>query len=508
MALAVFLIASQPKAQAYDYERIVDDGYTFVVMPDTQNMVYSYPEVFVGAIDGIIKDKDRLNTQALLHVGDIVNHHHLEDEFILAASQLEKIPAASIKTVLTPGNHDYTWVLGEDGQRLGVSDMYYSKYFGPGSDFDELTPYFKKESPSTRSGYALVETPGSYDYLVVSVSWYDIATNPEEILWLEEVLRTNTDTPTIIISHNIVRPDRDNPGQIKLSHERDNISDILWSTIKKYDQVFMCFSGHHAGSGHMAMENDLSNPVHFILSDYQFSYRGGNGYVEIVEFDESANKIHINTSSPYLRYLDPSDITEDDIINGNAHSLDFDFAARFDNLPKSYDYSFHWAKEPVEYVLAGEIMYGEEDGSFRPEDMATRYEVVQALARLEDIQKHHHSGSSLPDVDSNYMSYVNWAIENEVVLGYEDNTFQGENKITREEIAAILNRYVNNLDKDIESFRSVTYKDIDQVSDWAIDEVQEASNRGLLSGRDDGLFDPRSNITRGELAQIIVNINK
>ena len=69
--------------------------------------------------------------------------------------------------------------------------------------------------------------------------------------------------------------------------------------MKRYNQVFMMYSGHNHGSGQMTLTNDAGNPVLGLLSDYQFAYNGGNAFFQYVGMDEANNKITMRTYSPY-----------------------------------------------------------------------------------------------------------------------------------------------------------------------------------------------------------------
>ncbi len=80
-----------------------------------------------------------------------------------------------------------------------------------------------------------------------------------------------------------------------------------------------------------------------------------------------------------------------------------------------------------------------ENGNFNPDKKTTRETVVVALGRLQGIDPSKYYGASLGDVDGNSEvgGYINWAIENKIIAGYEDSTFRGSREITREEIARV-----------------------------------------------------------------------
>lgn len=179
------------------------------------------------------------------------------------------------------------------------------------------------------------------------------------------------------------------------------------------------------------------------------------------------------------------------------------------NSGKATDIDGHWAKDSINYALENNLidLIGNE---FKPNKNATRYNVVKALGRFKKIDVEKYKGKSLKDVDANSeeSAYVNWAIENGIIVGYEDNTFGGDREITREEIARILNLFAEKFDIKVKNLEAPKFKDQNKISDWASKDVKEATQKGLLVGRDDGTFGPKDNLTRAEVAQMIVNMIK
>lgn len=179
------------------------------------------------------------------------------------------------------------------------------------------------------------------------------------------------------------------------------------------------------------------------------------------------------------------------------------------NSGKATDIDGHWAKDSINYALENNLidLIGNE---FKPNDKTTRYTVVKALGRFKKIDVEKYKGKSLKDVDasSEESAYINWAIENGIIAGYEDNTFGGDREITREEIARILNLFAEKFDIKVKNLEAPKFKDQNKISDWASKDVKEATEKGLLVGRDDGTFGPKDNLTRAEVAQMIVNMIK
>ena len=92
--------------------------------------------------------------------------------------------------------------------------------------------------------------------------------------------------------------------------------------------------------------------------------------------------------------------------------------------------------------------------------------------------------------------------------GFDDNTFRPDEPITREQAAAMLQRYAE-FAKESNSLWNETnilsYEDFDSISDWTIPSLQWAVGAGVMKGRTDSTINPIENITRAEIAQMLVN---
>ena len=216
---------------------------------------------------------------------------------------------------------------------------------------------------------------------------------------------------------------------------------------------------------------------------------------------------HYDRTETHPVYVSKSSIfTKEDALKKGKEIANKNLAK---NSGKATDIDGHWAKDSINYALENNLidLIGNE---FKPNDKTTRYTVVKALGRFKKIDVEKYKGKSLKDVDANSeeSAYVNWAIKNGIIVGYEDNTFGGDRELTREEIARILNLFAEKFDIKVKNLEAPEFKDQNKISDWASKDVKEATEKGLLVGRDDGTFGPKDNLTRAEVAQMIVNMIK
>lgn len=159
-----------------------------------------------------------------------------------------------------------------------------------------------------------------------------------------------------------------------------------------------------------------------------------------------------------------------------------------------------WYAEAVRYCVTEGLIDGTSSAAFSPNAFASRGVLVTALYR--------HAGSPLVQQPSSFIdistetSYSNaaaWASENDIVSGYGDGRFGGEDPVTREQFAAMLWRMENQPVTDA----AEAFADQDKISAYAVNAVAWARSAGIVSGKGNNLFDPQANITRGEVAAML-----
>ncbi len=135
-----------------------------------------------------------------------------------------------------------------------------------------------------------------------------------------------------------------------------------------------------------------------------------------------------------------------------------------------------WYKDAVQYAYAGGLMTGVSDTEFAPEATTTRAMIVSTLARLENVTSAESAGFADVSANDWYATAVNWAANVGVVNGYEDNTFKPNTAITREQLAAILMNYAACIGQDVSNRADLTsYTDqpsawAEETMSWAVAE--------------------------------------
>ncbi|MBO5099165.1 MAG: S-layer homology domain-containing protein, partial [Clostridia bacterium] len=141
----------------------------------------------------------------------------------------------------------------------------------------------------------------------------------------------------------------------------------------------------------------------------------------------------------------------------------------------------------------------DEEGKFNPDVKATRNEVVNALNEILNITDA-TGDCDLNDIEnSENAKIVELFTKANIIAGYDDGTFRGNDSITRAEFVKILTVALGVEVKEFEN---------DKVSDvadhWSKNFVNSFVELGYILGYPDGTFRPDESISRAEVV-IIVN---
>lgn len=164
-----------------------------------------------------------------------------------------------------------------------------------------------------------------------------------------------------------------------------------------------------------------------------------------------------------------------------------------------------WFASAVDYVTGKGMMNGTADNTFSPKANTTRGMIVTVLYRLENQPS--TSAASFTDVASGayYANAVAWANANGIVSGYGSGKFGPNDKVTREQLAAILYRYAQYKKYDVSGANSLDgYTDAQSVSSYAVPALQWANAAGVVTGKSGSKLDPKGNATRAEVAAMLM----
>lgn len=176
------------------------------------------------------------------------------------------------------------------------------------------------------------------------------------------------------------------------------------------------------------------------------------------------------------------------------------FAAFADETTAS-DLSGHWAENVITEWMDYGIINGYEDGTIRPNNKITRAEMTAMLDRVMDYQT--KADNTFSDLGNSwYTDVILKANAAGVISGYPDGTVKPDATITRQEAVAMFSRV---LSLDTKNAPEATFTDNADVAGWAKDAVNAMAAADYIHGSD-GQFRPNDGITRAEVVTILNNI--
>lgn len=168
-----------------------------------------------------------------------------------------------------------------------------------------------------------------------------------------------------------------------------------------------------------------------------------------------------------------------------------------------------WAENAINLLSARNIISGDGDGNFRPNDAVTRAEFAKMLiTAIGGLNEGAVSKFADLDRDAWYYKYVSSAYEAGIVSGVSETEFGVGKPITRQEMAVMISRALR-IYKEMPDMREKTeFTDKNEIADWAKDDVDTLYCKGIMSGLEEGMFEPRSGATRAQAAVVIYNLIK
>ena len=181
---------------------------------------------------------------------------------------------------------------------------------------------------------------------------------------------------------------------------------------------------------------------------------------------------------------------------GGGHTPGGDVPTGLD-LKNHYGYIIGY---PVDYYT-GEPTTDQTKKPVRPEGKITRAEVATIYFRMlteENRVANWNQVSGFSDVKRSawYNNAISTLTKAGILKGYEDGTFQPDGYITRAEFATIAIRFFSGVYEGEDLFPDI--KD-----HWARDYINNAADKGLVKGYEDGTFGPDRYITRAEAVTLV-----
>lgn len=163
-----------------------------------------------------------------------------------------------------------------------------------------------------------------------------------------------------------------------------------------------------------------------------------------------------------------------------------------------------WAKDDIQNAIANKILTKELQSGYtedinRADFCRIAYNMLNVNGKADNIG----SGVHFDDISIKEVYALSGM---GIINGKGDNKFAPEDKITREEAAAILSRMIAFLNiTDTQNTYSF-YADGEEISDWAREDVYKVQKYEIMQGVDGGNFAPKEGYTKEQAVTTIMRV--
>jgi len=318
------------QVKTWTYSPYSLENFTIVVLPDTQYYSESYPEVFDNQTQWIVDNIESMNIVFVSHLGDLVDDPDVIEQWENANNSMSKLDDKVPWSVLL-GNHD----------GIGPNDNNFVTYFGSNRFSDNIW-YGGGYQNVGRSNYQLFSAGGS-DYLLLNIQ-YD--PNDDVLLWANGVIDQYPLRRVIVSTHDYI----DWGGLF--SGWRSSIGQRIYEKLVSghANQIFLVLCGH-VDRVDSRTQNLNGFTLYELVFDYQDQPNGGNGWLKILEFSPSQDKIFVKTFSPYLNQFNHNTRSE--------FTLDYNMISNLANITIQSnstlsDFSFDALTKKMSFNISGD----------------------------------------------------------------------------------------------------------------------------------------------------------
>jgi hypothetical protein len=292
-----------------------DDFFSIILLPDTQHYTSTYPEIIYKQMNWIVENKNPLNIQYVIHLGDITNNNK-EYAWEVADSSFKILEDAGIS---------YSIVYGDNDMKNSSKNYYdgirhtklLNRYF-PVSRFDKPGSWWRGGffDPEKIDNYYCLAEYKNYKFLIMNL---EIAPRSAVLNWADKIIAQYSSRKVILVTHDYLdrngnRLDdlktfgldgKDENGKLK----GNNAEAVFKKLVKKNSNIILVLCGHKEGTFEKEVKIKLSKDsketrkVFEILSDFQderlkgTDEKSGKGLLRVLKLYPEKNEISISTVS-------------------------------------------------------------------------------------------------------------------------------------------------------------------------------------------------------------------
>ncbi len=181
----------------------------------------------------------------------------------------------------------------------------------------------------------------------------------------------------------------------------------------------------------------------------------------------------------------------------------FAYAKSFSDVDGS-----HWANSVINNMVSTGILNGYPDGTFKPNNPISRAEFAKILVLSLDLKDSSHV--DFEDVGEDFWGYEYIMIANNYLPASSVGNkryYHPDEALIREEVARAMVLAVGLQNDSYYDSTLDRFSDKSKISEDNRKYVAIAVENGIMKGNADGTFNPKGNLTRAEVCQLVFNVD-
>jgi len=290
-----------------------EDYFSIIILPDTQYYTSRFPDIIYQQMDWIVKNKNPLNIQYVVHMGDITDDNK-ESAWEVASKSYKILEEAGIPYSVICGDNDIKNPVKNnyDGKR---HTELFNKYF-PVSRFDKPGSWWKGgfyEAGKIDNYYCLFSYR-DHKYMIMNL---EIAARSPVLKWAGSICSQNPSEQVIVVTHDYLDKEGTRLDDLKTfdlngkdkegKPKGNNADEVFKKLVKKNSNILMVLCGHKNGTYEktvkIPLDNGKTRTVFEILTDFQdekmkgSDERSGKGLLRVLKIYPERNEFVLTTVS-------------------------------------------------------------------------------------------------------------------------------------------------------------------------------------------------------------------
>lgn len=338
---------------------------------------------------------------------------------------------------------------------MGMATMLFSSFAGTGFAANEANAIQSKENSSTHNTVAYQETIDLEDFLRI----YATQTPGVTVESYIEGYKLTINIPIVYQAYNEGRISMETTTVLGLIDIINNYEMFLESVGEEFVIIYKDKPSTHTADMYILLDGEM-------IFVHEFSY---------------------------------AELMQNEVVE--------DFGDKFvRGEPNFIDIKGHWAENAIVMLYKLGVANGTSETKFSPNVTMTRAQFAAMLSRTLVYEESAVKDLAQPFTDAK----GHWAEKDIKILaalgiisGTSPTTVAPNKEITREQAAAMIQRYLEALDVVPNVPATSNFADSHKISPYAKEGVGLLANMGIIGGKGNNQFDPHGKLTRAEMSKIL-----